>query len=173
MRAKPDRPLARRLCSFRSAGPWIAVSVVFAVVLLGIQRSWKSIRPGTVASASYGVSAHARHEVASPSRRPDGTLNLDTLAQLSNDELGQYDLAEVNLACAGGLPGAEGLDIKKSLATLDRWAQRVRVGANGVRRPEPGYEDRGRGPGIGGVVQRVRRGRQPGAAVLVGRSEGG
>ena len=31
----------------------------------------------------------------------------------------------MNLLCAVGLPGAEGLDIEHSLATLDQWAQRV------------------------------------------------
>src|SRR5262249_22714889 len=40
-------------------------------------------------------------------------------------ELAQRDLAEVNLACAEGLPGAEQIDVVGCLRRLDTWAQRV------------------------------------------------
>lgn len=48
------------------------------------------------------------------------------LAQLSDADLARYDIAEVNLACAEGLPGAERIDVAKCLKTLDDWAQVVR-----------------------------------------------
>ena len=37
-----------------------------------------------------------------------------------------YDIAEINLLAARGLPGAENLDVEKSLKTLDQWAAWVR-----------------------------------------------
>ena len=37
-----------------------------------------------------------------------------------------YDIAEINLLAAKGLPGAENLDVEKSLKTLDQWAAWVR-----------------------------------------------
>jgi hypothetical protein len=41
-------------------------------------------------------------------------------------EIGQRDIASMDLLCAEGLPGAERLDVQDCLATLDRWADRVR-----------------------------------------------
>ena len=48
------------------------------------------------------------------------------LLAVAGDELGRLDIALVNLLCAEGLPGAEGLNIARCLATLDRWAQAIR-----------------------------------------------
>lgn len=48
------------------------------------------------------------------------------LVCLSESELAQYDIAEINLACAVGLPGAEMLDVESCLHTLDEWAEKVR-----------------------------------------------
>jgi hypothetical protein len=48
------------------------------------------------------------------------------LVQLSDDALGRLDLAETNLLCALGLPGAEGLDIPECLAWVDRLAALLR-----------------------------------------------
>ncbi len=42
------------------------------------------------------------------------------LAQMSDEELGRHDLAEVSLACAEGLPGAERIDLAACQQTLDR-----------------------------------------------------
>lgn len=44
---------------------------------------------------------------------------------LSNAQLSSLDLAEVNLACADGLPGAERIDVSGCLQTLDLWAANV------------------------------------------------
>ncbi len=51
---------------------------------------------------------------------------LHQLLSLDSDKLGDMDLARMNLLCAQGLPGAEGLDIEKELAVLDRWAALVK-----------------------------------------------
>jgi hypothetical protein len=47
------------------------------------------------------------------------------LARLSDAELARRDIAEVNLACAAGLPGAESLDSGDCLRKLNRWAMLV------------------------------------------------
>jgi hypothetical protein len=47
------------------------------------------------------------------------------LMTLSDEELAKYDIAEVNLACASGLPGTEKIDVPASLRLLDRWAEQV------------------------------------------------
>ena len=45
---------------------------------------------------------------------------------LSDQELARHDIAEVNLLCALGLPGSEGLDVAASCQQLDHWAELVR-----------------------------------------------
>lgn len=52
---------------------------------------------------------------------------LDALLKTPLEELGSVDVAEMNLLCASGLPGAEKLDVDANLRTLDEWATRVRV----------------------------------------------
>ena len=42
-------------------------------------------------------------------------------------QLGAFDIAEANLRCAEGLPGADGVDTTRCLATLDRWAAQVKI----------------------------------------------
>ncbi len=56
-----------------------------------------------------------------------------TLAYLLNtpiadlkSQLGKFDIAEVNLACAEGLAGSEDLDKKAHIETLDKWTQHIR-----------------------------------------------
>jgi hypothetical protein len=48
------------------------------------------------------------------------------LVWLSDWELGRYDIAAVNLACAEGLPEADDIDADYCLDTLDQWANAVR-----------------------------------------------
>ncbi|QYK47767.1 MAG: hypothetical protein KF838_13370 [Phycisphaeraceae bacterium] len=52
---------------------------------------------------------------------------MDELLSLTPDELSRVDLALMNLLCAEGLPGSEGLSIPLILKTLDQWAERVRL----------------------------------------------
>jgi len=51
---------------------------------------------------------------------------LDDLLKMPSEILAYVDIAEMNLLCAEGLPGAERLDIAKCLARLNDWAERVR-----------------------------------------------
>ena len=53
------------------------------------------------------------------SPRPMGARFLDSLLALSPEELCRTDIAEMNLLCATGLPGAANLSVGRCLATLD------------------------------------------------------
>jgi hypothetical protein len=53
--------------------------------------------------------------------------NLDQLLSLQADDLGDVDIARMNLLCAEGLPGAENLDVEECLSTLDQWAQHIKT----------------------------------------------
>jgi RHS repeat-associated protein len=55
-----------------------------------------------------------------------GVRSLDSLLAMSPSQLFHTDVAEMNLLCATGLPGAEDLSVGRCLATLDAWARRVR-----------------------------------------------
>jgi len=52
--------------------------------------------------------------------------SLTELLKLTPEELDQVDIAEMNLLCATGLPGAEKIDIAKILTSLDAFAASVR-----------------------------------------------
>jgi hypothetical protein len=52
--------------------------------------------------------------------------SLEGLLSLSTEELGQVDIARVNLLVAKGLPGTEQIDLDECAAELDRWAKQVR-----------------------------------------------
>ena len=45
---------------------------------------------------------------------------------IRDDLLASWDIAEVNLICAQGLPGSEDLDITACLEKIDEWAEKVR-----------------------------------------------
>ena len=52
--------------------------------------------------------------------------DLSELLSLPQADLGRVDIARMNLLCAKGLPGAEGLDLDRCLATLDQWTESIR-----------------------------------------------
>ena len=58
---------------------------------------------------------------------PRGHLTLETLLERSPEGINGIDIAEINLLCATGLPGAGQIDIPKSLALLDQWAGVVKA----------------------------------------------
>lgn len=61
-----------------------------------------------------------------PAANNNSLPTLEHLLSLPPGCLDRYDIAEVNLACAAGLPGAEGLNVSQCLATLDRWAKALK-----------------------------------------------
>ena len=52
--------------------------------------------------------------------------DLAELLSLPHADLARCDIARMNLLCAEGLPGAEGLDVDECLATLDQWTESIR-----------------------------------------------
>lgn len=48
------------------------------------------------------------------------------LTRRTDDNLGECDIAAVNLACAEGLPGADAIDVVGCLQRLDEWSDAVR-----------------------------------------------
>ena len=52
--------------------------------------------------------------------------SLEELLKMPPEQLAEVDIAEMNLLCATGLPGAEKLDVGERLATLDKWAAWVK-----------------------------------------------
>ncbi len=93
------------------------VAVAFALGAAVTGGAWVAIAtlPREAANASAGAKAEAV---------PCRTL-ADVVA-VGPGELAEMDIAEMNLLCAAGLPGADGLDFGRCLARLDEWAEHVR-----------------------------------------------
>jgi len=72
------------------------------------------------------LASRLRDGAASPQPPLSAGDSLNRLLGMTREELGGLDIARMNLACAEGLPGAEGLDVAQCLSRLDDWAQRVR-----------------------------------------------
>jgi len=89
--------------------------LLLPAVAVGAYLSW----PDTPAETDASATAIA--EVHRP-KRP----TIDDMFKMTDVELARFDIAEVNLVCAAGLPGAENLDVDRYLATLDRWAEHAR-----------------------------------------------
>ena len=53
-------------------------------------------------------------------------MDYESWCSLSDEELGQRDIAEANLAIAFGLPYADSLDISALRSKLDGWTDFVR-----------------------------------------------
>jgi hypothetical protein len=63
---------------------------------------------------------------------------IKSLLSCSDEELASYDIAELNLLCALGLPGAEDLDVASCIRKLDYTAQLVRRNTE-IWRPRMGH----------------------------------
>jgi hypothetical protein len=61
----------------------------------------------------------------SKSKKHQLTDRLAELTQLSDAELGEMDIALLNLTCAQGLPGGERIDVAYCIRAIDAWAQIV------------------------------------------------
>jgi hypothetical protein len=68
---------------------------------------------------------------------------LDEMLAMPPEQLAQIDIARMNLLCAIGLPGAEGMDIDKCLGKLDAWAAHVKQETERhlYRLTDPRYKD--------------------------------
>ncbi len=54
-------------------------------------------------------------------------FTFNKLLAMKPEELKDVDIAEMNLLCATGLPGAEKLDVAKCMKKLDEWAAKVKA----------------------------------------------
>jgi hypothetical protein len=73
-----------------------------------------------------GSSSEAPAGVGAQVAAPKAPMSLRQLLASSPAQVGQCDIALLNLLCAEGLPGAEKLNPQECMATLDGWAERVR-----------------------------------------------
>ena len=106
------RPTKRRL------GPYVlALALCTAIVIGGVLF---------VVSAGYQEVPTTLPRVRVEAQYVQKVSSLDDLLKMPPEHLAEIDIAEMNLLCATGLPGAEGLDVGKCLARLNAWAERVR-----------------------------------------------
>ena len=92
------------------------VCIAMAVLVLVVGTGWLRLNNGQ----TKGEKSKLAGEAVSP------ISGLPNLLALRPDALQAMDIARMNLICAEGLPGAEGLDVNRCLATLDEMAARVR-----------------------------------------------
>ncbi len=97
---------------------------VWAAAVVGAVVVWLGVKGGHATHTDTKVPLVAPTDRSKCARK---VATLGALLETPPEELGDVDVAEMNLLCASGLPGAEKLDIDASLKTLDEWAGRVRV----------------------------------------------
>ena len=71
------------------------------------------------------------------------------LADLPEAELAEFDIARLNMLCAAGLPGTEGIDPDACIRTLDGWTEYIRRNVEGwwpdfLRSPREGEDSPGK-----------------------------
>jgi hypothetical protein len=125
-RAKPRHPARKPYARF-----WLLLGI--SIVVVG--------------AALYGVAVNNPRNQAGRlptlTRYIQRVKSLDELLRMPPEQLAQIDIAEMNLLCATGLPGAESIDIAKCLARLDDWAEHVRsvTERHVYRAHDPQYAD--------------------------------
>ncbi len=96
----------------------VAVVAMGVIAVFALEPEPRS-RAGTDAAAAQGAPLSRIADEISP-------VTLDELLAVPSEHLGRVDLARMDLLCASGLPGAEGINIDAVLAQVDAWARRVR-----------------------------------------------
>ena len=128
-RKKPSRPSAPEPPKKRGRG-WIklattvvALGAILTVIVMMSAENQTSNQlvtsPVTLTPPTTGIEATETDEA-----KAIGELH--ELLALDPEKLGDIDIARMNLLCAQGLPGAEGMDIEQELAVLDQWAASVK-----------------------------------------------
>lgn len=96
----------------------LSLIVVTGVSAMGVAIAVNSRQPPVTVQAARLTPTQVK-----PARH---AASLDDLLKMTPEQLAEVDLAEMNLVCATGLPGAENLNIDQCLTRLDDWALRVR-----------------------------------------------
>ncbi len=105
----------------------VAVSGLLAAVAAGGSGTRQPRSVATTNRATPPVPPSVAVVTSQSELAPLRPTSLDELLLLAPDELARVDLALMNLLCAEGLPGSEGMSIPSVLKTLDQWAERVRL----------------------------------------------
>ena len=109
-----------------------------------------SLQPiATMAHAAHcGKSGHAvvNRDAVGHSR---WQTKMAILADLPEAELAEFDIARLNMLCAAGLPGTEGIDPDACIRTLDGWTEYIRRNVEGwwpdfLRSPREGEDSPGK-----------------------------
>jgi len=96
----------------------IAASVaVIAAIGIGAHFVFFADKPGATPTVSDNT--------FTPPKITRKAQSLGELLAMSPSQLANVDIAEMNLLCATGLPGAKKLDVGKAFSRLDEYAQRV------------------------------------------------
>jgi hypothetical protein len=96
----------------------LGCTLAFALGAVMAGGAFLILRPNLTSTAV------ARHPLVGQSH---AIGSLEDLLATGPEQLAKVDIAQMNLLCATGLPGAEELDIDRCLARLDRWADRVKA----------------------------------------------
>jgi hypothetical protein len=116
---------------------WSAVRrPVIRMLALGLCVTLMAVAAGLAALYGPGARPADRHFASGAAASSDAVnafaaysfvpRSLQDLLSATPARLAECDIARMNLVCAEGLPGSENLDIDERLATLDRWAEKVR-----------------------------------------------
>jgi len=87
----------------------------------------EDVRSGTPGPPARESKAHAYDPPAYEHLHQHGRRASTHLLESHPDDIPGFDVAEMNLICAYGLPGTEDMDIAAMLRLLDSWAKRVWV----------------------------------------------
>ncbi len=105
----------------------VAVGGLLAAVAAGGSGTKQPASVATTIRATPTVQPSIAVVSSQSGLAPLRPTSLDDLLSLTPNELARVDLALMNLLCAEGLPGSEGMSIPLILQTLDQWAERVRL----------------------------------------------
>ena len=96
----------------------ISLGSLVAIIQISV-RTWVSnpllAFPVSYSALTFAPKITETKEIATVRR-------LHQLFVLNSGQIASIDIALMNLLCAQGLPGSDGMDIEKELAVLDRWA---------------------------------------------------
>jgi len=115
-------PPEKRPSWLRRHAFWIGITA-FAVATIAATR----YLPGSGANQAPTVVTPAVPTPEPVKPTVQKAFTLDKLLAMPVEQLADVDIAEMNLLCAKGLPGAENLDVAHAMARLDGWAAMVKL----------------------------------------------
>lgn len=108
----------------------------------------RPIYSGPLCRERGAMNESSRSTAPRPSANGRLSKAMEDLYAMSEAELPTYDIAELSLLAARGLPGADDLHVERYLSVLNLWARRIQTQTNkhgGVFRSDPGKFDNSEG----------------------------